>query len=126
MSATMTKYCTSKTPKNDFDKMMCQQYEKRDGAFIDKPEHTSATFRECATIYYDLSGPQKSSISYTQAETDGDFQRTHCSAYMDDFFTDNSYHKLTGRWLTGYVDYGMYNGLSTTPKPKSKPPKSPI
>jgi len=91
------------------------------------PIHHSKNFRECAANYIALSNPQK--LSKTQEFEHLDYQTAHCKAYIDLFAEDYEYHKHHGGWLTGYVDYGLDNGLNTTPKspksPKSpKPPKS--
>jgi len=101
---------------SDFEKQYCRNTKSQMKGIENGPVHHSATFLSCAALYNELSGPQRLSITFDEAEKDGNFQRTHCAPYMRDFFVDRAYHDHTGKWLTGYVDYGMYNGLKKLPK----------
>jgi len=102
---------------NDFEKQFCRKTKSQMKGIEKGPVHHSATFRQCAALYDKLSTPQKLSLTFDEAVKDGNFQRTHCASYMNDFFLDRTYHDRTGKWLTGYVDYGMHNGLNEPAKP---------
>jgi hypothetical protein len=92
------------------------------------PIHHSKNFRECAANYIALSNPQK--LSNAQEFEHLDYQTAHCKAYIDLFAEDYEYHKHHGGWLTGYVDYGLHNGLNVPAKhhraPKEHVPTDPL
>jgi len=104
----------------------CQQTHATMRKAIADPHH-SARFRDCAGLFServsDSSGPQKRSAA-AENILNNEFQRDKCNPYSGLFSMDYMAHRKTGKWLEGYVDYGVDNGLNATPK-KPKSPKSP-
>jgi len=97
----------------------CHQTHAMMRKAIAHPYH-SARFRDCAGLFServsDSSGPQKRSAA-AENILNNEFQRDKCNPYSGLFSMDYGVHYTTGKWLEGYVDYGVNNGLNEPAKP---------